>query len=52
MSEPIRIQISESTDETIHTDETGKITKITGLPPQASLKARIAKAKAQGLKVK
>lgn len=46
----IRIQISES--ETIHIDEAGKVTKVTGLPPQASLKAIIARAKAQGLRVK
>ncbi len=45
----IRIQVSKSTGRTVHIDKNGKPTEITNLPPQASLKAILARAKAMGL---
>ncbi|MEE8574273.1 MAG: hypothetical protein V3T30_02575 [Thermodesulfobacteriota bacterium] len=47
----IKIVYKKSTGEHFHEDEVGKRTKITALPPQASIKAVKARAKAMGLKV-
>lgn len=48
----ITIQTSKSTGKTFHVDENKKVTEITGLPPQASLKAILIRIKAMGLKEK
>ena len=48
----IDIEISKSTGKAVHIDDNGKITEIKNLPPQASLKAILARAKAMGLKVR
>lgn len=52
--EPIRIQYEKSTGKHFHVadDEQGTRTEITALPPQASLKAVKARAKAMGLKMR
>lgn len=47
----ITIQISKSTGKVIHKDLDVE-TVLTNLPPQASLKAIFARAKAMGLKVR
>lgn len=49
--EPIRIQYEKSTGVVTHIDRSGKKTVIPGLPPQASLKAVIARAKALNLEM-
>lgn len=49
----IEILISESTGKVTHENKiTGHKTEIKGLPPQASLKAILARVKALGLRVK
>ena len=49
----IHYQLSASTKKVTHKDtDTGITTDIPGLPPQASLKAILARAKALGLKVR
>lgn len=48
----IKIEISKSTGKATHVAKDGKRTEITALPPQASLKAVIARAKAMGLKMR
>lgn len=48
---PIKIQYKESTGEVIHVGRSGKKTPIHGLPPQASLKAILARAKALSLEI-
>lgn len=48
----IRIQTSKSTGKTTHIDGNGRKTEISNLPPNASLKAILARTKALGLKVK
>lgn len=52
MKKPIRLQYSKSTRVYTHIDREEKKTEITGLPPQASLKAVITRVKAMGLRVK
>lgn len=49
MKKPIRIQYRKSTGEVIHIDRGEKRTIIPDLPPQASLKAILARIKALGL---
>ena len=44
------VTISKSTGKVIHKDKDGNKTEITGLPPQASLKAVMAKLKVLGLR--
>ena len=51
MRKPIRIQHKESTGQVIHIDRDEKKTVIPNLPPQASLKAILARIKALGLGV-
>lgn len=49
----IHIQLSASSKKVMHKDtDTGIVTDISGLPPHASLKAILARAKALGLKVR
>lgn len=45
----IKVQISKSTGKIVDIAENGKKTLITGLPPQADLKAIKARRKAMGL---
>lgn len=51
VKKPIRIQYKKSTGVVTHIDRSGKKTIIPGLPPQASLKAVIARAKALNLEI-
>lgn len=48
----ICIQVSKSTGKVTHTDSQGREMEISGLPPQASLKAILARIKVVGLKEK
>ncbi len=48
---PIRVEISKSTGKVIHIKD-GKRTTVTGLPPQANMKAIMARLKAMGLEVR
>ena len=47
----IRVEISKSTGKVAHVKD-GKRTVVTGLPPQANMKAIMARLKAMGLEVR